>query len=394
MTPSLLGVTLEFDGSRREFYYASNPLEVPGTPTSAKPVALLLHPFGGDAASMARDMRALWAAGFHVIAPEGVSHSWNAGECCGDALALGLNDTAFASAAAREGLDLVLDSPWPSPHRRVLVAGWSNGGWLASLIGLRAASGDAEFEWVGAVASLAGTSQDPAAYAAASSLGEAASPVPVLVAHGSADRAVLPGGCCPSQPQCCCGISKEVARRVWARGATTCVSARFAALDRAAWAGVNGCGTGQADVFKPDPRVSCVAAVGCRAPAAVCEYAGVGHAVHIVAAPQVVDFACEVLGGCLQQQQQQRASQSAAGWWPEPRRTASPTWARNPASSSLPSSPPSATSATGAVGGAPSKMGANAGSFALGFFVIVLGVACVTLVRRRRRGWGGYQVPS
>jgi polyhydroxybutyrate depolymerase len=113
------------------------------------PLVVALHGLGGDAVSFANDTEWPEAArdnGFVVAFPEGVEDSWNAGRCCGEAVARDTNDVAFIDAlveqlVAEEGVD----------PDQVYVTGYSNGGMFTFLYACLAAA-----ELAGA-ASVAGT---------------------------------------------------------------------------------------------------------------------------------------------------------------------------------------------------------------------------------------------
>jgi polyhydroxybutyrate depolymerase len=66
------------------------------------------------------------ARGWIVAYPEGTSSSWNAGACCGGARFTGVDDVGFARA-----LITAIEGEWCVDPKRVHVAGFSNGGFMA-----------------------------------------------------------------------------------------------------------------------------------------------------------------------------------------------------------------------------------------------------------------------
>ena len=92
------------------------------------PLVLVLHGLGQNAeimaplgafSSLARDGRAV------VVVPDGWHRSWNAGRCCGDAAAEGVDDVAYLDAL----IDEVVDQTGADP-RQVHMVGFSNGGMM------------------------------------------------------------------------------------------------------------------------------------------------------------------------------------------------------------------------------------------------------------------------
>jgi polyhydroxybutyrate depolymerase len=117
---------LESGGMRRS-YHAFVPPD--HDPAHAASLILALHPGASNALRFARvsglHARAA-AAGFVVAYAEGYQGSWNAGDCCGPAKRLGLDDVSFAGAVIDDAQQAFGTDP-----RRTFVAGFSNGGKLA-----------------------------------------------------------------------------------------------------------------------------------------------------------------------------------------------------------------------------------------------------------------------
>ncbi len=100
-------------------------------PDGGLPLVVALHGLGFDATSFGKDTEWPEAArdnGFVLALPQGVGDSWNAGRCCGAAVAEGTNDVAVIDAlieqmVAEEGVD----------PERVFITGYSNGGMFTFL---------------------------------------------------------------------------------------------------------------------------------------------------------------------------------------------------------------------------------------------------------------------
>lgn len=165
--------TLSFRGRPRVYH-----LHVPTLPDPLRPAPLVLNFHGwGSSAIEQRELSRLIAAadrhGFLAVHPEGVGAAagFNGGACCGDAVALGLDDVGLAVA--------ILDDVGrvrPVDGGRVYAMGMSNGGFLAHRIGCERA------DRVAAIASVAGLLGIPEC--------RAARPVSVLQIHGTADAIV------------------------------------------------------------------------------------------------------------------------------------------------------------------------------------------------------------
>lgn len=149
--------------------------------TAPVPLVVVLHGGGGNAGIMAERWAATARAeGFILAAPNGIGRlprrgTWNAGGCCGEAQARGVDDVGFIAAviadAARQA---------PVDRRRVFVAGLSNGGMLTHRVAI------ALGERIAGAAVVAGAmfGDEPAPRA----------PVPMLIIHGEQDRSVAYGG--------------------------------------------------------------------------------------------------------------------------------------------------------------------------------------------------------
>lgn len=178
------------------------------------PVLVAFHGGGGTAAGFkayAGLDRIADREGFVVVYPDGSGRlgrrllTWNAGACCGYALASGVDDVAFTLAVLRElAGDLELDAT------RVYATGHSNGGMMAYRLAAEAA------DRIAAVASVAGMM--------ATIRFAPAQPVAVLHIHSVNDpRALYAGGLGPPFP----GTDLKVTHQAVESGL-----ARWIAVDR------------------------------------------------------------------------------------------------------------------------------------------------------------------
>lgn len=207
-------------------------LLVPDTADDSAPVVVVLHDAGGSPESIAEATqfnRAAREHGFAVAYPASVSGTWNAGFCCGDAPAEGVNDMAFLDRLLEE-----LDGQERIDGRRVYVAGVSNG----AIMGYRyACQGGTPVAGVASVAgAMAFEDCDPAA------------PVSVLEIHGTGDDVVPVGG----------GELADFTQ------ATRPVPSAEETAER--WADLNGCGESSVDTDEP---VTTTTWSGCQEEAAV-----------------------------------------------------------------------------------------------------------------------------
>lgn len=150
------------------------------------PLLVVLHGGGGNGANML----ARWSAiarreGLIVAAPDGIGRqprmgTWNAGGCCGEALAQGLDDVQFVSAVIDE-----VSRTLPVDRRRIYIAGFSNGGMLTHRLAIALA------ERIAGAAVVAGALFGDEARPKA--------PVPMLILHGQKDQVVgYDGGMSPT----------------------------------------------------------------------------------------------------------------------------------------------------------------------------------------------------
>lgn len=167
------------------------------------PLVVNIHCYGCTAQNAIEGMKdQAEKYGFAILAPRGVNNSWNARDCCGDALRANLDDVGFIAALVHSLLSQRLYSSGPElVSSAVYLSGFSNGGFMSSLMGLLVAQGVMD-PWFQAIAAQAGQQSDPGLYAAGRI------PVPVLFYHSEIDLHVKWSGCCESA-FCCCEIRKN-----------------------------------------------------------------------------------------------------------------------------------------------------------------------------------------
>lgn len=151
----------------------------PKTLKPGAPLLFVLHPSGGDGASM-RDYsnyefdELADANGFLVLYPDGVENTWN--DCRANSpfpsRALKIDDVGYIEAlidyaSSAHGID----------KRRVFAAGWSNGGQLAYRLALEKPEA---FAGVAAISASVPTKESIAC-------GQVDRPIPVMVINGTAD---------------------------------------------------------------------------------------------------------------------------------------------------------------------------------------------------------------
>ena len=172
--PAQLGgeyMTLLHDGVRREYY-----LYVPSDLDGEAPLVVALHGRGGTGPGMAvlTGFDALADEhGFIVAYPSGLQQQWNYVEGIAG-YELQVSDIAFLRALVAE-----IASRHEVDDRRVYVAGFSNGGFMAQRLACAANDVFAAFASVGA-----------AGYGGQPGVCESPGPVSLLFIHGSADAVV------------------------------------------------------------------------------------------------------------------------------------------------------------------------------------------------------------
>lgn len=156
------------------------------TGRSLLPVVIDLHPSGSDAAAEMRSSGIREAAaeqGYLAVFPEGLSENgvraWNAGQCCGDAAAQGVDDLGYLALLVE-----TLIADYKADPRRIYVTGFSNGGSMALLLACRSS------HMIAGVASVAGEMAFTGC--------RPVKPMPVMLFHGMDDAYAPYEGGAPS----------------------------------------------------------------------------------------------------------------------------------------------------------------------------------------------------
>ena len=169
--------TLPYDARQRSYL-----LHLPPGYDGRKrlPLVIVLHGGAGDY-EFARKTTGMSdkadQEGFMVVYPNGTGWFgdhllfWDAGDCCGYAMSHHVDDTGFIEALIEK-----LEGAYAVDPQRVYVAGFSNGAMMAYLLGCRLSEKLAAIACVGG--SMSGKEQQPA------------SPLSVIIFHGTADRHV------------------------------------------------------------------------------------------------------------------------------------------------------------------------------------------------------------
>ncbi|MGV7206438.1 alpha/beta hydrolase family esterase [Oxalobacteraceae bacterium A2-2] len=180
--PGVVETTLAFGGVQRSYLVLDA-----SQGRAAAPLVVLLHGGGGNGATMIARWQAKAAAeGLILVAPNGIgrkanSGTWNAGGCCGEAMASGSEDVRFVGAVIDD-----VSRTTRVDASRVYVAGLSNGGMLAHRVAI------AYPRRLAGAAVVAGAlfGDEPAPRV----------PVPMLIMHGMKDQVVgYEGGMSPTR---------------------------------------------------------------------------------------------------------------------------------------------------------------------------------------------------
>jgi polyhydroxybutyrate depolymerase len=150
---------------------------VPVRRAPSPPLVVVLH--GGFGTGAGAEAQYRWDAaadrnGFVVLYPDGFQRAWNAGDCCGQPRARGIDDVAFIDAAIRATARAYATDP-----ERLYVTGMSNGAMMTYRLACESALP------IAAIAPVAGTLTVPC---------EHPQRVSVLHVHGLADGNVPIGG--------------------------------------------------------------------------------------------------------------------------------------------------------------------------------------------------------
>ncbi|MEM6994583.1 MAG: PHB depolymerase family esterase [Myxococcota bacterium] len=166
-------VAFEYDGQTRT-YDLFVPAAYDGT--SPLPLVFNFHGLGSNPAEQTGFSQfdtTAEARGFVVAYPAGLDDSWNAGLCCGDSAADGVDDVGFVRALADAlATQLCID------RNRIYATGMSNGGFLSQRLGCEASD---VFAAIAPVAGVLGLAPEDCTPDRA---------VPIIHAHGTMDQLV------------------------------------------------------------------------------------------------------------------------------------------------------------------------------------------------------------
>jgi len=118
--------SFDFDGATREYRVHAPPGYDPAV---GAPVVLVFHGYlesNDDIENITQMTPEADARGYIAVYPQGLSTSWNAGNCCGSSQQLGVDDVGFVN----EMLDRI-EADYCVDIDRVFSAGFSNGGILS-----------------------------------------------------------------------------------------------------------------------------------------------------------------------------------------------------------------------------------------------------------------------
>ncbi len=190
--------TLRHDGLERTYR-----LFAPQNATTPMPLVVGLHGGLGSGEQFAANSHFETEAereGFIAVFPDGVSRTWNGGNCCGQAASRDIDDVGFLAALIEH-----LANALPIDRARVFVAGHSNGGIMAFRFGCERP------DLVKAVGSVAGSLEVSAC--------NAATGTSLIAVHGDADQShPLDGGQGPRSIAGIDFVSQERSLELWSVG--------------------------------------------------------------------------------------------------------------------------------------------------------------------------------
>ncbi|KAL7520007.1 hypothetical protein ACHAWX_004759 [Stephanocyclus meneghinianus] len=273
-------------------------------PTSPRRILLAIHGYGG---TPSQEIKKWHDAAIElqsvVVAPEGTTTAsnnrmgWNAIDCCGDPVVDEVDDLGFLEGVIDVFLDALLSVRSDASDRaaerdriHVIATGFSNGGFLSSLLGLQRRRP----RWLVGIVPTGGYQYDLNLYGNfdddAAALEESwrpssnPLPLPMMAHHGGRDGVVEPGGCCASpagdsgKPTSNCPLDIGINR-------PTCTSIHTA-FEK--WSRINGCKTTSEGVDESskqgggrnviDSPYTCWEGEECLAPTELCIWTNEGHA--------------------------------------------------------------------------------------------------------------------
>ncbi|KAL7550847.1 hypothetical protein ACHAWF_014053 [Thalassiosira exigua] len=200
-------------------------------------IILGLHDYGGGPLDEIRKWReAAISLNAIILAPEGTMTEsenklgWNAIECCGDPVVNEVDDVDFLVNGTVEVFLNSIKKEGPSNGVHVIAAGFGNGGFMSSLLGLLPGETYKKLSsqhislwrewpsrpsWLGGTVSMGGYQYDLAQFYFGLS-STRPEPLPVMMHHGALDAVVSPNGCCQlpndvSRSNCDFGIGAKEA---------------------------------------------------------------------------------------------------------------------------------------------------------------------------------------
>eukprot|EP01084_Bolivina_argentea_P158602 276248_1 len=247
---------------------------------------------------------------FILIAPEGISRSWNADQCCDPAVEDSIDDLGFIQTIIN-GAQTSFSKIFPFATVRnknydgyVWVTGFSNGGFMSDKIAWISTIN--QFSKIVAAAPMSGYIYDKSKYINKNNK-DKHNKVAIYFHHSKSDRMVDPNGCCMDSHNCCCSIADK---------SINCLSIYN---EYSNWLQWNGCNKNiQFDNIKVNKivdggsrthghiDVSCAYATpeehGCDVYTHLCMYENIRHAEWASYAPQIDDVIIFFLKSlCLQQ---------------------------------------------------------------------------------------------
>ena len=172
------------------------PQNIDGTATAANndkyPILLAFHGFTGrPQQEIAKWKHVAEQLQFIIVAPQGtssgaagdVNFGWNAIDCCGYPAEHEVDDVSFVHAI----MDIIREEMPLADASNVVATGFSNGGFLVSLLGLQPQRPD----WLKGIVPTGGYQYNTSLYD-----GGLVDPLPVFAHHGGSDAIVRPSGCC------------------------------------------------------------------------------------------------------------------------------------------------------------------------------------------------------
>ena len=255
----------------------SNPLRV----------ILAMHGYGGRALQEIKKWHdSAVSLNSIILAPQGTltpstnKLGWNAIHCCGDPVLNEIDDMGFIMNGVVEVFLNTLrrrgDENYDVWKINVIATGFSNGGFVSSLLGLLSVANRPS--WLVGIVPMGGYQYDVELYDGSSK----PHPLPMMSHHGGRDSVVYPNGCCAStnNSESNCYFDIGIKQR-------TCTSVQSAFE---MWSHINGCSSTVLDEHivndrrvekvgkDQEPIVTCWKGIDCIDPTNFCLWNNEGHA--------------------------------------------------------------------------------------------------------------------